>query len=126
MIQWRQKKTERRLPVKKTVFLTCGVIAAVMLGLPWLSVRLIQGMEALAVCMMLFFAVDPLCAVFTGITVGKHLRKLWWIPAVNALAFLAGTWICFEPGETAFLLYALIYLALGTFAMLVSAWICSR
>ena len=109
--------------MKKTVFLTCGVTAAVMLGLPWLSVRLIQGMEALAVCMMLFFCVDPLCAVFTGVTAGKHLRKLWWIPAVNALAFLAGTWICFEPGETAFLMYAAVYLALGTFAMLVSTWV---
>ena len=108
--------------MKKTVFLTCGVIAAVMLGLPWLSVRLIQGMEALAVCMMLFFCVDPLCAVFTGVTAGKHLRKLWWIPAVNALAFLAGTWICFEPGEPGFLLYAAVYLALG----LVSAELSAR
>ena len=109
--------------MKKTVFLTCGVIAAVMLGLPWLSVRLIQGMEALAICIMLFYGVNPLCAIFTGVTAGKHLRKLWWIPAVNALAFLAGTWICFEPGETAFLMYAAVYLVLGIFAMLVSAWV---
>ena len=126
MIQWRQKETERRLPAKKTVFLTCGAILAVMLVLPWLTVTLIRSDAAMAVCFLLFFAVDPLCAVFTGVTAGKHLRKLWWIPPVNALAFLAGTWICFEPGETAFLLYALIYLALGTFAMLVSAWIYSR
>ena len=120
------EETERGITMKKTLFLTCAAIFAVMLGLPWLTVRLIQGMEALAICIMLFYGINPLCAVFTGVTAGKHLRRMWWIPAVNALAFLAGTWLCFEPGETAFLLYTLIYFALGTFAMLVSAWIYSR
>lgn len=78
---------------------------------------------ALAICLLLFFCVDPLCAIFTGVTAGKHIRKLWWIPIANAAAFLAGTWICFEPGETAFLLYTVIYFVLGTAAMFLSAWI---
>jgi len=112
--------------MKKTVLITCAAILAVMLGLPWLTVRIIQGMEALVILILLFFCIDPLCAVFTGVTAGKHLRKLWWIPAVNALAFLAGAWLCFDPGETDFLLYALVYLALGTFAMFVSAWLYNR
>ena len=109
--------------MKKTILVTCAAILGVMLVLPWLTVRLIQSGMAMAICLLLFFCVDPLCAVFTGVTAGKHLRKLWWIPAVNALAFLAGAWLCFDPGETDFLLYALVYLALGTFAMFVSAWI---
>ena len=109
--------------MKKTVILTCAAILAVMIALPWLTVTLIRSDAAMAVCFLLFFAVDPLCAVFAGVTAGKSLRKLWWIPAVSALAFLAGTWICFDPGETAFLLYAAVYLALGTSAMLISAWL---
>lgn len=109
--------------VKKTVFLTCAAIFAVMIGLPWLTVRLIQGMEALVICILLFFCIDPLCAILTGAAAGKHIRKLWWISPVNAMMFLAGTWLCFDPGETDFLLYTLIYLSLGTAAMFVSAWI---
>ena len=109
--------------MKKTVILICTAIAGVMLVLPWLTITLIQGMEGLVICVLLFFAVDPLCSILTGAAAGKYLRKLWWIPPVNAAAFLVGTWLCFEMGETAFLLYALIYLALGMFAMFVSAWI---
>ena len=112
--------------MKKSLFLTCTAILAVMIVLPWLTVRLIQGMEALVICILLFYGVNPLCAIFTGVTAGKYLRKLWWIPSLNAVLFVAGTWLCFEPGETAFLLYALIYLALGTFAMFVSAWVHHR
>ncbi len=109
--------------MKKTVTVTCAVIVGVMLVLPWLTIRLIQGMEALVICILLFFCVDPLCAIFTGVNAGKHIRILWWIPPCNAILFLAGTWLCFDPGETDFLLYALVYLALGTAAMFVSAWI---
>ncbi len=109
--------------MKKPLILTCTVICGVMLVLPWLTVMLIQSGMAMSICLLLFFAVDPLCSIFTGVTAGKHLRKLWWIPLMNAAAFLAGTWICFEPGETAFLLYAAIYFVLGTAAMLLSAWI---
>ncbi|MBO5256944.1 MAG: hypothetical protein J6C42_05530 [Clostridia bacterium] len=109
--------------MKKTILVTCAAILGVMLVLPWLTVRLIQSGMAMTICLLLFFCVDPLCAVFTGVTAGKHLRGMWWIPAVNAAAFLAGTWICFEPGETAFLLYAAVYFVLGIAAMILSAWI---
>ena len=109
--------------MKKTILVTCAAILGVMLVLPWLTVRLIQSGMAMTICLLLFFCVDPLCAVFTGMTAGKHLRNLWWIPAVNAAAFLAGTWICFDPGETAFLLYAAVYFVLGIAAMILSAWI---
>ena len=109
--------------MKKTILVTCAAILGVMLVLPWLTVRLIQSGMAMAFCLLLFFCVDPLCAVFTGVTAGKHLRVLWWVPLCNAAAFLAGTWICFDPGETAFLLYAAVYFVLGIAAMILSAWI---
>ena len=37
--------------------------------------------------------------------------------------FLAGVWIFFEMGETAFLLYGGCYLIIGIVAMLISAFI---
>ena len=109
--------------MKKTILVTCAAILGVMLVLPWLTVRLIQSGMAMAICLLLFFCVDPLCAVFTGMTAGKHLRNLWWVPLCNAAAFLAETWICFDPGEMAFLLYAAVYFVLGIAAMILSAWI---
>ena len=39
---------------------------------------------------------------------------------VSTLLFLIGTWIFFDMGETAFILYAAVYLALGIAAMLIS------
>ena len=45
------------------------------------------------------------------------------LPMITAVLFLAGTWLHFDMGEPAFLLYALIYLLLGTAAMLLSAFI---
>ena len=109
--------------MKKTILVTCAAILGVMLVLPWLTVRLIQSGMAMAICLLLFFCVDPLCAIFTGVTAGKHLRGMWWVPVCSAAAFLAGTWICFEPGETAFLLYAAVYFVLGIAAMILSAWV---
>ena len=40
-----------------------------------------------------------------------------------AVCFLIGTWIFFDMGETAFILYAAAYLALGIAAMLISVFI---
>ena len=37
-------------------------------------------------------------------------QKLWFLPPVNALLFLLGTWTFFEFAEPAFWLYAGVYL----------------
>ncbi len=111
--------------MKKSI-LCLGVTAFVMLALPWLAVRFVRGDAGMAVCFLLFFAIDPLCAVAVGLFAGKETRARRFLPLAPALLFLAGTWICFDPRETAFLLYAAIYLALGTSAMLISAQIKKR
>ncbi len=95
--------------------------AFVMLALPWLAVSLIKGDGGMAACFVLFFAVDPLFSAALGIWAGKELKSRCFFPLVAAGLFLAGTWLLFDPGETAFLLYAGIYLALGAAAMLLSA-----
>ena len=77
----------------------------------------------MAACFILFFALNPIYAITSGISAGKDLRTLWALPIITAVFFLAGTWLLFDMGETAFILYALIYLALGMAAMLLSAFI---
>ena len=93
-----------------------------MIGGPWLALTF-SGMDAMGVCFILFFAVDPLFSAVCGIFSGMDVRKMWWLPLFTAGAFLAGVWIFFEMGEPAFLIYSGGYLAIGVLAMLLTAWI---
>ena len=43
-----------------------------------------------------------------------------WLAVIPAVLFPIGTWIFFDMGETAFILYAAVYLALGIAVMLIS------
>ena len=105
----------------KKVILWLAAAALVMLGLPWLAVTFVQGDAGMAVCFLLFFAADPVWSIALGVFSGKDIRSRWALPIVSAALFLAGTWLLFDRGETAFVLYAGIYLALGTAAMLITA-----
>lgn len=93
-----------------------------MMGCPWLAVEF-AGSAAMAVCSLLFFAVNPLFSVVCGVFAGKDLKQLWVLPLITAGSFLAGTWLLFEPGETAFLLYCGGYLMIGMIAMGISAFV---
>ncbi len=97
--------------------------AAVMLILPWLSVTFVQGDDGMAVCFLLFFALDPLYAICAGAYAGRDIKRLWILPVLTAFFFLAGTWLLFDWGEVAFILYAAVYLALGAASMLISGLI---
>ena len=102
----------------KRYVLPAAAIALVALLLPWLAVTFVPGDAGMAACFILFFAVNPLLTVCMGVLAGKR-REGWWTVAVAA-AFLLGAWLLFSPGETAFLLYAGAYLALGLAAMAVT------
>lgn len=94
--------------------------AAVMLGLPWLVVSFVRSDAGMAAVLLLFFAVDPAYCAIAGGFAGKRISVLWAVPLIASLLFLTGTWLFFEMGERIFALYALLYFALGTAAMLVS------
>lgn len=98
----------------------------VMLLLPWLAVTFAPSDAGMAVILLLFFAIDPGFCITAGYYAGKQTGRLWWVPAVSSGGFLAGSWLFFEPGESAFLTYAVIYFALGMEAMLVSRLITVR
>lgn len=110
----------KRYHMKKNIILWMAASAVVMLAFPWLAVTFVKGDAGMAVCFLLFFAVNPLYSVLIGAFAGKGIRRLWSLPVISAALFLIGTWVFFDMGETAFVLYAAVYLALGIAAMLIS------
>ena len=109
--------------MKKNIILWVAASMVVMLALPWLAVTFVKGDEGMAVCFLLFFAVNPLYSVIIGAFAGKDVKHLWSLPVISAVLFLIGTWIFFDMGETAFILYAAVYLVIGIMAMLISMFI---
>lgn len=110
----------KRYHMKKNIILWMAASAVVMLAFPWLAVTFVKGDAGMAVCFLLFFAVNPLYSVLIGAFAGKDVKHLWSLPIVSAALFLIGTWIFFDIGEMAFVLYAVVYLALGIVTMLIS------
>lgn len=107
-------------------FMTWTILAILlMIGCPWLAVEF-AGSAGMAVCFILFFAVNPLFSVVCGAFAGKNIRQLWALPIITAGSFLAGVWLFFEMGEPAFLLYGGCYLMIGMIAMLISAFMNRR
>lgn len=100
--------------------------AAVMLLLPWLAVTFVQSDAAMTVVLLLFFGINPGHSMAAGYYAGKQMKRLWWVPAFSAGAFLGGAWLFFEAGDPAFFTYAGIYFALGMEAMFVSRLITGR
>ncbi len=109
--------------MKKNIILWVAASIAVMLALPWLAVAFVKGDAGMAVCFLLFFAVNPLYSVLIGAFAGKDIRHLWSLPVISAALFLIGAWIFFDMGETAFILYAAVYLVIGIMAMLISMFV---
>lgn len=91
-----------------------------MLGLPWLIVTF-AGDEGMSICFILFFAINPLFSIACGVSAGTSIKQLWALPIIAAGLFLAGAWLFFEIGETAFILYSACYLIISIISMLISA-----
>jgi len=109
--------------MKKKFIVWLAISATVMLILPLLAVTLIKGDAGMAACFILFFAVDPIYSIIIGFFAGKDGKHLLSLPVISAILFLAGTWLFFDMGEPAFILYAVVYLVLGIVAMMISMFI---
>ena len=112
--------------MKKNIILWIAVSAVVMLVFPWLAVTFLKGDAGMAVCFLLFFAVNPLYFMIIGAFAGKDVWHLWSFPVISAVLFFIGTWIFFDMGETAFILYAAVYLVIGIVTMMISMLIRKR
>lgn len=110
--------------MKKLLLWTFAALI-VMIGGPWTAVTF-AGDAGMAVCFLLFFGADPAFCALAGAFAGQDIRLLWAVPLIPAGAFLAGTWLFFEMGEPAFLMYSGCYLLIGTVAMVISALINAR
>lgn len=100
-----------------------SVTVAVMFVLPFIVARLASECSGMALCMMLFFIVNPAYSVILGFNCGKNIRRMWNLPLVSSIAFLAGTWLFFDIREVWFIIYAAVYLALGWSAMFISRYV---
>lgn len=106
--------------MKNNFILWVMISMVIMLVLPWLAVSFVKGDAGMAVCFILFFAVNPIYSVIMGVFSGKNIKSLWGMPVISAILFLLGSWIFFSIGEKAFILYAGVYLILGMAAMTIS------
>ena len=108
--------------VKRSCIVLVALSFAIMLFLPWSAVTFVKGDAGMAVCFLLFYAVDPIYSAIAGYFAGRDIRRMWSLPVICAAAFLLGTWLLFDMGERAFILYAGIYFLIGTAVMLLSAF----
>ena len=107
--------------MKKFLFWT-ALAVVLMIGFPWLAVTF-AGDAGMAICFILFFAINPVFSAVCGVFAGREVRLLWPLPIITATLFLAGVWIFFDMGEPAFLIYCGGYLIIGGLATLISALI---
>ena len=103
--------------IKKILIFLSG-LSAVMLLLPILAVRFAPADFGMALCFILFFAVDPEFMIFTGVMAKSNIKKLWWLPILSAL--LSPLLFAVAVGEivTDLFIYSAIYLLIGLISML--------
>lgn len=106
--------------MRKKFLLWVFLSAIVMLLFPGLAVTFAKGDVGMAACLVLFFGINPIHFLVLGAASGMDLRRMWSQPILSAALYLLGVWIFFSAHETAFLVYAGVYLALSGAAMLIS------
>lgn len=111
---------------KRSVYIWLAVTLVVMLALPGAVARLASECSGMALCMMLFLIVNPVYSVILGFICGRDLRKMWNLPLISAVAFLAGTWLFFDIKELWFVVYAAVYLIIGYCSMGVSRFLATK
>lgn len=105
-----------------------NIIALILIGIvmfvcPWAAVTFAPGDAGMAVCFLLFFGLNSLCSLYVGIYAGMNVKTRWYLPIVNAAAFLLSAWILFDPTEQVFKGYAIAYLILGLLSMVVTVFV---
>lgn len=108
---------------RRIIITWIAITIAVMFALPFAVARLASECSGMALCMILFFIVNPIYSAILGFRCGRNIRQMWNLPLVSSIAFLAGTWLFFDIKEVWFIIYATVYLALGWIAMFVRKYL---
>ena len=104
-----------------TIFVWLCVSIAVMFLLPFGVARCASECAGMALCMLLFFVVNPAYSIVLGLRCGRDFRRMWYMPRVSSVAFLVGSWVFFDIREPWFVVYAAVYFVLGMVAAAISA-----
>ena len=93
---------------------------AVMLGLPWAAVTFAPADAGMAICFILFYAINPIFSILIGAVAASGEENVWVLPCSSATMFIFGTWIFFDSREMIFIVYGCVYLVIGYGSMLVT------
>ncbi len=108
---------------RRIIITWLAVSVAVMFVFPFAVARLASECSGMALCMILFFIVNPIYSAILGFRCGRNIRQMWNLPLVSSVAFLAGTWLFFDIKEVWFIIYASVYLIIGWTAMGISRYL---
>lgn len=111
---------------RKVIITWIVVTVAVMFALPFAVAELASECSGMALCMILFFIVNPIYSAILGFRCGRNIRQMCNLPLVSSIAFLAGTWLFFDIKEVWFVIYAAVYLIIGWTAMGISKYLNKR
>ena len=111
---------------RRIIITWIAVTVAVMFALPFAVARLASECSGMALCMILFFIVNPIYSAILGFRCGRIIRRMWNQPLVSSIVFLAGSWLFFDIMEVWFIIYALVYLTIGWTAMGISKYLNKR
>lgn len=76
---------------RKVIITWITITVAVMFAFPFAVARLAPEYSGMALCMILFFIVNPIYSAILGFRCGRDIRRMWNLPLVSSIAFLAGT-----------------------------------
>lgn len=104
----------------RKIICSIGIILAVMFLLPLAVSKFAPANAGMALCFILFFAINPIFSVLVGIYSGLDIKKMWCIPFVLALVFLLSSWLLFDMGEPTFIIYSGVYLIISIITVLIT------
>ena len=86
------------------------ILPLLLIFLPSLLTRLFAGTAGMAICFILFLAVNPVYFALLGIFCSRSVKTRWYLPPVSALIYVLTMCVVFTFTETAWYYYAAIYL----------------
>ena len=103
---------------KKKILVFLAALIFCMLLIPILVINIAPADAGMALCFLLFFAVNPFFVIAFGIVAGTELRKLWWFPVATSAVFPLFFWIAVGDFVWELWIYSALYFCVGVLAML--------
>ena len=95
----------------------------VMLVFPFLAVHFVKGDNGMAVFFILFYVLNPMYSIISGIVAGINRKSLRTLPLINTILFLIGSVCIVGSTDWSFSYFALAYLLIGYFFISIGMYI---